>query len=383
MSKSLKETGGFGPDGKQQTEAEPVRLAVCANCSTRLQGPICHECGQKADSPLRHLGALLDDVADSFFNFDSRIIRTLPTLFFCPGSLTRQYFAGHRVRYLAPFRSMFLLSVLAFLVIQINIGTLPLAIDFDANGIANATSVTQVENQVAAGLVGLERARRTAGDSVAPKLAEAEQELRRQGEQRIAELSKSSTVAPPEKTVPRDEPDPIPQDSKSDFYLTGHPALVNSGMKEKIELLIKSGPARQRFLGAVFNALPPAMVVLLPLFALLLKLAYIFRRRLYVEHLIVALHSHAFIFLALLLLGLLNLLDHWLVPHAGWVHSPLNWLKVVAAIWIPLYLLLMQKRVYQQGWLVTGFKYLFVGFCYTILLSFTLVGALLITLQRF
>ena len=40
------------------------------------------------------------------------------------------------------------------------------------------------------------------------------------------------------------------------------------------------------------------MFVLIPLFALLLKLFYVFRRRLYMEHLIVALHSHAFLFLA-------------------------------------------------------------------------------------
>ena len=46
----------------------------------------------------------------------------------------------------------------------------------------------------------------------------------------------------------------------------------------------------------------------MPLFALLLKIFYIFKRRLYMEHLIVALHSHSFIFLSLLLITLAGLL---------------------------------------------------------------------------
>ena len=52
---------------------------------------------------------------------------------------------------------------------------------------------------------------------------------------------------------------------------------------------------------AVLGALPSTLFVLLPLFAVLLKVLYVFKRRLYMEHLIVALHSHAFLCLSLLL----------------------------------------------------------------------------------
>ena len=58
--------------------------------------------------------------------------------------------------------------------------------------------------------------------------------------------------------------------------------------------------------------------------------------------------------------------------------------KVVAvvalAIWMPLYLLIMQKRVYGQGWTMTVLKYCILGFCYFVLLSlgaaFTLLASL-------
>ena len=47
----------------------------------------------------------------------------------------------------------------------------------------------------------------------------------------------------------------------------------------------------------VLSVLPQVLFVVMPLFALLLKIFFIFKRRLYMEHLIIALHSHAFIFL--------------------------------------------------------------------------------------
>jgi hypothetical protein len=41
-----------------------------------------------------------------------------------------------------------------------------------------------------------------------------------------------------------------------------------------------------------------------------------------------------------------------------------------------VYLLLMQKRVYGQGWLMTLIKYCLLGFCYIILLSFGMAATM-------
>jgi hypothetical protein len=57
--------------------------------------------------------------------------------------------------------------------------------------------------------------------------------------------------------------------------------------------------------------------------------------------------------------------------------TPLAWL---VASWMPLYLFLMQKRVYRQGWFWSAFKYGVVGYTYMLLLSigltFSVVAAL-------
>ena len=42
---------------------------------------------------------------------------------------------------------------------------------------------------------------------------------------------------------------------------------------------------------------------------------------------------------------------------------------------MPVYLLLMQKRVYPQGWLMTLLKYFVLGTCYTVLLSFAIFAS--------
>jgi hypothetical protein len=110
----------------------------------------------------------------------------------------------------------------------------------------------------------------------------------------------------------------------------------------------------------------------------LLKIVYIFKRRLYMEHLMVALHSHAFIFMSLLLLAVIKLLRGWTaMPSLDWLY---NLARDAVWIWLPVYLFLMQKRVYRQGWIMTSIKYTVVGICYTVIITLGLVGALLASL---
>ena len=134
------------------------------------------------------------------------------------------------------------------------------------------------------------------------------------------------------------------------------------------------------FKDAFLSAVPSTLFVLLPVFALMLKLLYVFKRRLYMEHLMVALHSHAFLCLALLLMFATMALQDWLAPKPGALHSLFSLIEAALWTWMPLYLLLMQKRVYGQGWTMTLLKYSVLGFCYVILLSFGAVFTVLFSL---
>jgi cytochrome c biogenesis protein ResB len=97
---------------------------------------------------------------------------------------------------------------------------------------------------------------------------------------------------------------------------------------------------------------------------------------------IVSLHSHAFLFLSVLLVALLSMLGSLLRPHAHWAYTTTGWLQAAIFIWMPVYLLLTQKRVYRQGWFKTVIKYFFAGFWYAWMLFWALLIAAAISLSH-
>jgi hypothetical protein len=103
--------------------------------------------------------------------------------------------------------------------------------------------------------------------------------------------------------------------------------------------------------------------LLLPVYALLLKLLYLRRKRLYVEHFVFALHVHAFVF-ALFTVVLLT---------GGLVSGLL-------VVWMMVYLFLAMRRVYGQSWLKTGVKYLALGWSYFFLVSMALGVTAVVTI---
>jgi hypothetical protein len=51
-------------------------------------------------------------------------------------------------------------------------------------------------------------------------------------------------------------------------------------------------------------------------------------------------------------------------------------------VWLPIYLLLMQKRIYRQGWGMTIVKFWLIGGCYFWLLAFALSMAAVLGLTH-
>jgi len=119
----------------------------------------------------------------------------------------------------------------------------------------------------------------------------------------------------------------------------------------------------------VFDILPATMFILLPVVALIFKFWYLFAKRYYVEHLIFSLHNHSFIFTCLIVMLLLEVLE---VRFAGSGFEAgklaMQWLAIGIFAWIPVYLLISLRVVYQQGWLLTIGKFFAIGISYVVLL---------------
>ncbi|OOG43328.1 DUF3667 domain-containing protein [Rhodanobacter sp. C05] len=397
---------------KQLTTYEGLH---CANCGASMQGEFCHECGQSIHSVLKPVHAMAEETLETVLHIDGRIVHTLPPLLLKPGFLTLEYFSGRRVRYIAPFRMMFVLCLLSFFVFHLAIdqisskvgrGGFPL-VSVNDSAIENADSPAQVRKALQKQLDGLQTARATG--LLAPNLLDqtnvAARDLRQKASRRLLELGaapiSAASIAEPlpsvtvkpaaamraAPTVPDDvEPKASGQES-TPVQIAWLPDMVNARLtelgkhiQENMHALKKGDPvarqeAQQRIISGVFSALPPTMFVLVPVFAVLLKLFYVFRRRLYMEHLIVALHSHAFMFLSLLLITVTGMLSTWLRPHAAWTGYALGLLQAALILWIPTYLLIMQKRLYRQGWPMTVLKFWCIGWCYFWLLCFALAVA--------
>jgi len=407
---------------KQLTTYEGLH---CANCGASMQGEFCHECGQSIHSVLKPMHHMVEETVETVLHIDGRIVHTLPPLFLKPGFLTLEYFAGRRVRYIAPFRLMFVLCLLSFFVFHLTIDQF--ADKIPANGhplvsvnfgpIEAATSPAEVREALQDQLDGLQIAKDTGvlPQNLLDQINVDKQELRRKASQRLVELGEAplsaaslaaplaavvvknpATVKSPDDASPPDAVRKALEQESRPVRISWLPDVANARLtvlfhqlNRNFQAAFQAGgdpaartEARQRMVNGVFGTLPPAMFVMMPLFAALLKLFYVFRRRLYMEHLIVALHSHAFLFLWLLLCTLLALLAGWLEPHALWTTYPLNWLERILVLWAPIYLLLMQKRVYRQGWPMTLLKFWCVGWCYMLLLIAALVIAAVLGLAH-
>lgn len=373
----------------------PAAYPLCSNCGAELHGPHCYSCGQPVKGMIRPLSSMMHDVADTIFNIDSRIFRTLLPLYFRPGYLSNEYFAGRRVRYVTPFRLYFFLSIVAFLLIQTGLdSSLDSArdiIQFDTSdtNISSALTVEEVTARRDKALADIARAKTTAGvpDIAAKGFARAEEKIRAQADKRIEKLKDDLAKGVPQKTKSADDDDldlsawdpkakPVHIAWLPDFV---NARLTNAGarMKENVPKIRKDP---KPFLIGAFGTLPQVLFVLMPLFALLLKIFYLFKRRLYMEHLIVALHSHSFIFLSLVFITLAILARGWARTAAPWLEMLLGWLIFVMCWWLPIYLFLTAKKVYKQGWFFTFVKFGLIGICYTVMISLGVVVAFVVSL---
>ena len=101
----------------------------------------------------------------------------------------------------------------------------------------------------------------------------------------------------------------------------------------------------------------------IPFIALILKLLYIRRKKLYIEHFVYALHIHTFLFICFSVLSALSLMTS--------LDFSLGVILLIVIL-ISLYLILSLKNVYQQSLLKTSFKILLFLAAYPIIIIIAL-----------
>ena len=350
----------------------------CMNCGTDLMGPFCHYCGQPDKNLMRFFPALLREFLEDFLDFDSRFMRTLKPLLFKPGKLTRDYLDGRRFRYVPPLRLYIFSSIALFFLFAVFAGStlqFEASVDPDNPNLSiHLDSSEQAELQEA--LKELEKVQPGMAEQIAGQIEEAQNAAGEAADGAAEEAAEDG----------HNELDEIQFDVKGKPW---HPEtnpltvpLMPDWINDWLNREIAESPQKGKAIGdnpnlmvdKVLDVLPATMFVLLPLVALLLKIWYLFAKKYYVEHLIFALHNHAFIFVMLLVMVILGVVTEWREPDGqGPVTQAAEWTKIAILCWIPVYLLVSLKRVYRQGWGLTLAKYSAIGVSYLVLLSFVTV----------
>lgn len=331
---------------------------LCLNCNTELNGPFCHQCGQEDTHYVRGVFSLITEFFGEMGNWDGRLWRTLRPLFCRPAFLSNEYIKGRRVPYVPPLRLYLFISIVAFIFFsQLGSG---LALKANGQSDPNAAEVREeVMNEIRENLSNTGNQRLLDNPAlnvanVSPNADDINSESQPRSGSDIDRLARG-------------------EQSVSIGFLSDE---ENAELTEKLQLMAQ----RPKILvDKFFTVAPQMMLIMLPIFALFLKLMYIGSKRYYIEHVVLALHTHAFMLISLLAILAINLLHSTLVKYgvSSWLTWPLPWLLKGLWIWLPVYLFLAQKRFYRQSVLVTFIKYSITALFYILLLTSAAVVSLI------
>ncbi len=333
----------------------------CNNCGTQLSGQYCHQCGQANRSMIKFFGEVIKELVDDVLGYDSRLKHTILPLLFKPGKLTLEYIKGRRFYYVMPFKLYLITSLLFIFVIQLSIDKDTIKIHDDSNQInleepVNLDrSVNQIKDEV----------NHTHDDS-----------------------------------IPIENPEPIKTsnpkknnlDSFGISFVKGKPVYRPLIVKEDGAIKIFADEINSKapswlenpapLIDELFKIAPYMMLFLIPVFALFQKLFYLFSKRFYIEHLILSLHNHSFLYIVLLVSLILETIADKLLKmessfsQVGYVI--IEAIDISLAIWIVAYIVIATKKVYQQGWFLTISKTMILGIIYFSLSMFGLFITVLI-----
>ncbi|MDQ7948610.1 MAG: DUF3667 domain-containing protein [Pedobacter sp.] len=343
----------------------------CLNCGHLVEDHFCPQCGQENIELKENAFHMVSHAVADYFHFEHKFFATIKPLLFKPGKLTQAYVAGKRVKYIHPIRLYIFISIVFFLVVlsggaeqhpanNPNKTVQPAVLTQAQQDSLVAEKVKELDASLKEGLkyVPLDSSDRA-------EIIEGIKKDIKKGGKGDVNYSKGWNVgsnnkfggnwAPTDTTVAQYEKSQaaLPK-AKRDGFLKHYYA------KRSIELNKYPNP-KQKFIEDLSHNVPKMMFLILPIFALILKLVYIRKKRYYYEHLIYSFHVHAALFLAFVLIALLK----WLF---GLVYNISEWLILIYMIYMIWYIYRSLRTFYGSSRWITLLKLFFLFICYNFVL---------------
>jgi hypothetical protein len=304
------------------------RLDHCLNCSTSTGENInyCPQCGQENVNKRQPFWSILADAITGFFSIDSKTFRSFIPLLFKPGFLTNEFTTGRLVRYVHPARMFITITIIYFILFSVL-----------SDQKSSKLKITLPE----------ERNESPDSNEVSIKIGNTSIDY-----WKVSGLMQKG----------------ITDEEQIADSLAIEKSILN--MLALRQVMKTKAINRDAFLSYYKSRLPWIMFAIMPVFAIIMKLAYLRRKRLFIDHLVFAYHYHAFAFL-LLTIGLLLL--------KFWPAFP-QWPFMLLLLW---YLVKSMMNVYDDSLLKTFLRLIVIILLYLIAGLIAFVFSLLLLFLLF
>jgi hypothetical protein len=326
-------------------ELEPVK---CENCGHEFKGHFCPNCGQEVAEFNRPFGFVIYDFVGNFFAFDTRFFQTFKYLLFRPGFLTTEFFQGRRVRYSPPFRIFVFLSFVLFILLQaltergldsipeLKVNDSGKEVKLNNNLVLNTSITYKTDSAENINLDSLAMFPVVERDSIPTDSDDVDIDLAFFGSGKL-----------------RDNLHKLADQFQTKLDKTNDPEK-----RKMYNSYIAMCRAPEMVISNIMKYLSWAFFILLPLFALVLKLFYIRRKQLYIRHLLFSIHLHSYLFFILILVVSLNLI----------FENGTTLINLALLLSFPVYFILAMQKFYGQSWGKVLLKFIGVSFIYNAML---------------
>ncbi len=124
---------------KSKKTLTEYRGPECLNCGCPLDltDKFCSNCSQRNTTKQLSINDFFQEFLSSIFTYDSRLRFTIKDLLFKPGTITKNYVRGQRLKYANPFRFFLSVSIIYFIIQGL----------FSSNGINNENSAVKINGE--------------------------------------------------------------------------------------------------------------------------------------------------------------------------------------------------------------------------------------------
>jgi len=340
----------------------------CLNCNYPLIGDYCAKCGQKAFLHKDSFWHMVIHFAGDYFHYNNKFWTTFKTLFTKPGLATLEYIDGKRAKYLNPIPLYIFSTSIYFLLAFAGMGDLDSALSDEETEITTKDSTI---NSSADSLIN--DLKSNSKDSLSDSTNEKNTLSLGSKNFNFTYNEKTGFTTPDYKSLREYDSaqNLLPEKDKASMlerFIARKTFEVNEKYPDKSKI-------KDVYYDKLIKNVPKVFFVLLPFFAILLKLFFRKKKLYYVDHLIFSIHFHSFIFILLIigeLIAFLNLNE-----------IITNSISLVFILGTLIYLGISFKKVYGDPVWKIVIKEIFIssiyfiGFIIVLLLLFVVAALLL------